>query len=45
MFDNARYMTIRIKNEIPLELQIFIWNCIDELKEEGKELTIYCFKR
>lgn len=38
MFDNARYMTRGVKNEIPLELQLFMWNCIDELKSQGKEL-------
>ncbi|NMM65229.1 DUF960 domain-containing protein [Clostridium sp. P21] len=38
MFDNTRYITRGIKNEIPLELQLFIWNCIDELKGQGKQL-------
>lgn len=28
MFDNDRYMTIGVKNEIPLELQLFLWNGI-----------------
>jgi hypothetical protein len=39
MFDKSnRYMTKGINYEIPLELQLFMWNCIDELKEQGKEL-------
>lgn len=39
MFDkNNRYMTKEIQLEIPLELQLFMWNCIDNLKEQGKDL-------
>lgn len=38
MFNNARYMTRGIKSEIPLELQLFMWNCIDSLKEQGVKL-------
>lgn len=33
MFQNARYLTRGIHAEIPPELQIFIWNCIDQLPE------------
>lgn len=33
-----RYITKGIQQEIPLELQLFMWNCIDKLKEQGKEL-------
>jgi Staphylococcal protein of unknown function (DUF960). len=38
IFDNDRYMTKGIQQEIPLELQLFLWNCIDTLKEQGQEL-------
>ena len=39
MFDKSnRYMTIGIQSEILLEIQLFMWNCIDELKEKGQEL-------
>lgn len=38
MFDNNRYMTIGIQQEIPIELQIFLWNSIDTLKEQEEEL-------
>lgn len=39
MFDKSnRYMTKGIQQEIPLELQLFMWNCIDKLKEQGQEL-------
>lgn len=38
MFDNNRYITKGVQQEIPLELQLFMWNCIDTLKEQGQEL-------
>ena len=33
MFDNQRYLTRGIDAEIPFELQIFMWECIDRLPE------------
>lgn len=38
MFDNKRYMTNGVKSEVPVELQLFMWNCIDTLKEQGYKL-------
>lgn len=38
MFNNPRYMTIGIKNTIPMDLQIFLWSCIDNLREQ--EITL-----
>lgn len=38
MFDNSRYMTMGVKNEIPTELQLFMWDCINKLNEQEKEL-------
>lgn len=38
MFDNDRYITKGIDTKIPIELQLFLWNCIDILKEQRKEL-------
>lgn len=38
MFDKDRYMTIGIKNELPMDIQLFIWECIDKLKEKETEL-------
>jgi hypothetical protein len=39
MFDKSnRYMTRGVQADIPLELQLFMWNCIDTLREQGKEL-------
>ncbi|SHI41483.1 DUF960 domain-containing protein [Parasporobacterium paucivorans] len=37
MFGNARYMTRGVQCEIPVDLQIFLWNCIESLQGE-KEL-------
>lgn len=39
MFEsNSRYITRGVQEEIPLEFQLFMWSCIDTLKEQGKEL-------
>ncbi|MGH4049995.1 MAG: DUF960 domain-containing protein [Clostridium sp.] len=39
MFDkNNRYITKRIQQEIPLELQLFMWDCIDTLKEQANNM-------
>jgi hypothetical protein len=38
MFDNNRYVTIGVKNAIPIETQLFIWNCIDTLRQKGQKL-------
>ena len=34
MFDNQRYLTKGIDAEIPLWLQVFMWECIDRLPEK-----------
>lgn len=33
MFNSNRYLTKGVQTEIPLELQIFMWECIDNLPE------------
>lgn len=33
MFDNQRYITRGIDSEIPLWLQVFIWECVDRMPE------------
>jgi len=38
MFDNERFMTKGIQNKISLELQLFMWSCIDSLKWKEKEI-------
>ena len=34
MFQNKRFLTRGVQAEIPMELQLFLWNCIDQLPEE-----------
>lgn len=39
MFDKInRYITIGIQQEIPLLMQLFIWNLIDKQNGQGQEL-------
>ena len=39
MFDNgSRYITRGVENKIPLDLQIFMWQAIEELKNECEEV-------
>lgn len=42
MFEKSkgRYLTRGVNNEIPLALQVFMWNRIDELPEKG--ITCKC---
>ncbi|MDE6788109.1 MAG: DUF960 domain-containing protein [Ruminococcus sp.] len=41
MFNNQRYLTKGIQVGIPLELQIFMWNCIDRLPPERDYLQVF----
>ena len=34
MFQNKRFLTRGVQAEIPIELQLFLWNCIEQLPEE-----------
>lgn len=34
MFKNQRYLTQGVQSEVPIELQLFMWSCIDRLPEE-----------
>ena len=44
MFDNNRYLTCGIDSTIPLELQLFIWNCVDQLPEPRDHLQVFDLK-
>jgi len=35
---DSRYMTRGIQADIPLQVQLFLWNLIDESKNKGTEL-------
>lgn len=41
MFNNQRYLTKGVQAEIPLELQLFMWNCIDRLPEERDYFQVF----
>ncbi len=38
MFGGQRYMTRGVEKRLPLELQMLLWNMIDELKIQYKDL-------
>ena len=33
MFKNAKYLTSGVQSEIPIELQLFMWGCIESVPE------------
>ena len=41
MFNNNRYLTRGVQAEIPLELQLFMWECIDNLPEPKDYLQVF----
>lgn len=41
MFNNQRYLTKGVQAEIPLELQLFMWGCIDRLPEERDYFHVF----
>ena len=44
MFNNQRYITKGVQMEIPLELQLFMWSCIDRMPEPKDYLQIFTFE-
>lgn len=45
MFDNNRYLTCGVDNVIPIELQLFLWNCVDGLPEPRDHLQVFDLKQ
>lgn len=43
MFKNARYLTPGVQLEIPIELQLFMWSCIESVPEPDN-LQIFRFE-
>lgn len=41
MFKNARYLTCGVNAEIPPEIQLFLWGCIDQLPPERDYLQVF----
>jgi len=44
MFNNQHYLTKGVQAEIPLELQFFMWTCIDRMPEPKDYLQIFTFE-
>lgn len=41
MFSNQRYLTRGVQADIPFELQLFMWGCIDRLPEERDYFQVF----
>ena len=41
MFNNKRYLTRGVADEIPLELQLFIWECVDRMPEPKDYFQVF----
>lgn len=41
MFKNQRYLTRGVQSEIPIELQLFMWGCINKLPEERDYFQVF----
>ena len=41
MFQNKRFLTRGVQSEIPIELQLFLWHCIDQLPEERDYFQVF----
>ena len=41
MFPRQRYATATVMREVPLELQIFLWQCADSIPIEADYLQIF----
>lgn len=41
MFDNNRYLTCGIDSKIPLDLQLFMWKCVDQLPPKRDYLQVF----
>lgn len=44
MFQDKRFLTRGVQAEIPIELQLFLWNCIDQLPEERDYFQVFALK-
>lgn len=41
MFNNRRYLTRGVQADIPFELQLFMWSCIDQLVETRDSFQVF----
>lgn len=44
MFNNQRYITKGVLAEMPLKLQIFMWECIDRMPEPKDYFQVFTFE-
>lgn len=44
MFTGKRYLTRGVNTEIPFELQLFMWSCIDNLKGKKDYFQVFELK-
>ena len=41
MFDNNRYLTCGVDNTIPVELQLFLWKCVEKMPVPKDYLQVF----
>ena len=41
MFNNKRYLTCSVDSAIPIELQLFLWECVDSMPEPRDYLQVF----
>lgn len=41
MFNNQRYLTKGVQSEIPLELQLFMWECVNRMPEPKNYFQVF----
>ncbi len=44
MFNNKRYLTCGIDSTIPLDIQLFLWGCVEKLPEPKDYLQVFELK-
>ena len=44
MFDNKRYLTCGVDRTIPLELQLFLWECVEQMPAPRDYLQVFELK-
>ncbi len=44
MFDNTRYLTCGVDSSIPIELQLFLWECVERMPAPKDYLQVFELK-
>ena len=44
MFTNERYLTCVVDSTIPIELQLFMWECVEKMQGEKDYLQVFELK-